>query len=160
MLRNFTKMALVVLVIFVFNIQTTYAFNLWKGFGGKILYDTAESITEEQETCESGGTCMGNTSNTWEDMSDVSCDQGTFSLEPSYPENSPSEYCVSSSAKAYGSGTISTEENILGLYTEPTPTDIGTCTCVSVYGFFIETTVETVTADLAGVNLFGTSSNI
>lgn len=129
-----------------------------KGFGGKIKESPSMEITNDQTDCESGATCGGTCSNTWEDLTSTVCGQGTFFLSPAWPRGTPTEYCVPSTARDY-TGQISIGKWILGLYTQPMVTNVGICTCISEVppAGCVDVTTETVTENLAHVILFGTS---
>jgi hypothetical protein len=162
--KNIIKGILIALLLVTsvqfYSIQKAKAQNTGTSFSGKkfsggmIISEPSEKVTKEKSTCESGGTCSGTCSNTWQDMTSASCGKKTFTLKVYSPKDASTEYCIPSSAK--GNGIITSSKLIIDAYTQPKPTVIGTCTCVSG-AYCSEVTVKTVSADLAQITLFGTS---
>lgn len=134
---------------------TTGGSSYRKFSGGKITKSPTEKIDEKKSTCESGGICNGTCSNTWADTSSAACGKGTFTLNVYSPKGAETNYCVPSTAK--GNGKISSGKLIIDAYTQATPTQIGTCTCISAPPFCAEVTVEQVSVNLGQVTLFGTN---
>lgn len=127
----------------------------FKSSGGKITVSPSTKYTSEETKCKSGGTCNGTCSNTWTDMTKATCGKGTFSMTAQKsPKSAESEYCVPNEAK--GQGKISSGNLILDLYSEPTSTQIGTCTCIKGE-YCDETEVEQVKIELAPIKIYGAS---
>lgn len=124
-------------------------------FGGKIAQTPAPIVTEKEELCTSGGVCYGEI-NTWASMVDTSCSEGTFSLSPSFPRSSTvTDYCVTAGAdKRPDSSSIAAGKWILGFYSGEQSTELGICTCETPPYYY---EVQTVSAQMAHVTLFGTS---
>ncbi len=123
--------------------------------GGSITVKPAESYSKEKQTCESGGTCNGTCSNTWQNMADLTCPKGTFTLNVYSPKGADTEYCVPQSAEAYGS--IDSGKLIVNAHTQAQSTQIGICTCISAPPKCVDVTTETVSVDLSHISIFGTN---
>ena len=129
-------------------------------FGGKIIMKPAPIIKEKEALCTSGATCAGEI-NVWVSTVNVSCALGTFTLNPDLPRlksaTASEGYCIPASAsdKTRRIPSIAINRWILGLYSSPTPTNIGECSCTVVYP--PSEVVVPVTANLTQVTMFGTS---
>ena len=121
--------------------------------GGKITKSPSTEIDKARTSCEGGETCHGTCTNTWSDLSDTSCQKGTFSLNVYGPKSAAKEYCVPNSAK--GNGKVSSGKYVLDTY-DTSSIKLGICTCTGG-AYCAVTTVKTVNVDMANVSRYSTS---